>query len=83
MSNSGPVGSKAIVKWNAATKVFAGVYLHIHGINAGAQMIGERATHITSYGLIRPCWTASCKPNRALFSSSRQRTLNGNAPAFF
>lgn len=28
VSNSGPVGRSAMVKWNAATKVFEGVYLH-------------------------------------------------------
>ena len=35
VSNSGPAGRRAMVKWNAATKVFDGVYLY-------GTLLGER-----------------------------------------
>lgn len=82
--SNGPAGKRATVKWNPATKVLAGVYLHnVHQSVLKLKCIHSWTTYTTSYGLIKPCWTASCRPRRARFSSSRHRTLNGNAPAFF
>lgn len=40
------------------------------------------AVWVMSYGLSRPCATASCTPIRARFSSSRARSVNGKGPAF-
>lgn len=77
MIKDGPPGRSAMVKWNAATKVFDGVKLL--EMNKTPSFTSE--TYITSYGLIRLCWTASWRPMRDRFSSSRQRMLKGNAPA--
>jgi hypothetical protein len=73
-----------MVKWNPATKVFDGVYLSSKKTsNTGWMVHAWKKAHKTSYGLTRLCCTASCKPIRDRFSSSRTRMLNGKDPAFF
>ena len=51
--------------------------------NPPATMEPDREAYTTSYGLTRLCCTASWRPRRARFSSSRERMLKGKAPAFF